>query len=228
MVNCSVATCKNYARKTVNVVYHVFPKNPSLSSEWVVKCKRADNINIANARVCSDHFVDNDYVEDLQNRLLGLPQRKILKENAVPTVNLGLDKVSATSVNISERKNRLNKRCVRKSALNTIKLLSPQKSSPKKSSTTNLSPKKSITTNQSHQNLSPKKFVTVILNANQRKLEDVRPDIEPNNCTDITGHLECVNCFEKSTKIETLVEELNIIKNSSMKLSISLKLRTTS
>lgn len=66
-------------------MYHRFPKNVSVQRSWISRCKREDNINVDSARICSDHFLADDYVRDLKNELLGLPVRKRLKPDAVPS-----------------------------------------------------------------------------------------------------------------------------------------------
>lgn len=40
------------------------------------------------ARICSSHFSEADFERDLVNELLHLPVRKILKGQAIPTLNL--------------------------------------------------------------------------------------------------------------------------------------------
>lgn len=40
------------------------------------------------ARICSSHFLEADFVRDMTNELMNLPLRKILKPDAIPTLNL--------------------------------------------------------------------------------------------------------------------------------------------
>jgi hypothetical protein len=127
MVGCSVAICRNHSTRTTNVAYHVFPKNIKLRDAWIKKCRRGDDFNPRSGSVCSDHFLESDYLDDIKNRLLGLPQRKLLKEGAIPTINLEYKKVGDSS---NEREKRQEQRGVRKSALETLKSLSPKKTSP--------------------------------------------------------------------------------------------------
>ncbi|KFM75205.1 Transposable element P transposase, partial [Stegodyphus mimosarum] len=90
MSNCAVALCQNYRRKTKNqvITYHRFPSDPDLGKLWIVRCKRADNFNTENARICSVHFTPDDYIRDLKPELLGLTPKRFLKANAVPTLPL--------------------------------------------------------------------------------------------------------------------------------------------
>jgi hypothetical protein len=50
---------------------------------------RKYSFNPDSSCVCSNHFVDEDYDRDLRNELLGLPQKRKLKKEAVPSQNLG-------------------------------------------------------------------------------------------------------------------------------------------
>lgn len=87
---CSISSCKNNSRKTLDVVYHCFPKDPAMAKKWRLACKRGDSWSIPKSgRICSDHFLPSDYVRDLVAELLNyVPVKKYLKEDAVPTLNL--------------------------------------------------------------------------------------------------------------------------------------------
>lgn len=130
---CAIVNCPNYARKTrklgVDVIYHTFPKNDiTLSNLWIKKCKRLDNINYKNARICSDHFQPSDYIDDMKNRLLNLPQKKILSKSAVPTLKLPVSRVTGPSSSNSGRHRRgANRRSRRARALGRIMSLCSNK-----------------------------------------------------------------------------------------------------
>ena len=73
MTSCAIATCSNTYKniKDKNMIFLRFPqKNLDLSKEWVHKCRLKDIVNPKNARICSEHFKDDDYTDDMQNRLL--------------------------------------------------------------------------------------------------------------------------------------------------------------
>lgn len=126
--SCAVATCTNTHKKTKErgVIYHVFPKNDDdMVQEWIVKCKRADKFKAETARICSDHFQALDYQDDMKNRLLGFPERKILKPTAVPSLNLPCGK--SNSLLDTVRDQRRSKRCIRRDVLDRITELSPKK-----------------------------------------------------------------------------------------------------
>ncbi|XP_035212976.1 uncharacterized protein LOC118186912 isoform X2 [Stegodyphus dumicola] len=105
---CAVATCNNYYAKTKGkgVCYHRFPKNKKIVDHWIAACKREDEFKIENATICSIHFKDEDYQRDLRNELLGIPLRKFLKEDAIPTINLP----NVQKRKLSERHERQGKR----------------------------------------------------------------------------------------------------------------------
>ncbi|GBN83811.1 hypothetical protein AVEN_14631-1 [Araneus ventricosus] len=122
----AVATCPNYYRKTKGkgVIYHTFPVCPNRNKIWISKCKRQDHINVKYARICSDHFRPSDYMDDMKNRLLGLNQKKILKPDVVPSVNLPLQD---NGEDISSRSERKRKRSILREAKIRLKCPSPKK-----------------------------------------------------------------------------------------------------
>ncbi|TRY74091.1 hypothetical protein TCAL_02586 [Tigriopus californicus] len=81
---CAVAACRN----PNNVRYHRFPTDSSQSKLWVDACNRADHVNPKTAAICERHFTSESYQRDMRNELLGLPVRKRLKKEAVPTLAL--------------------------------------------------------------------------------------------------------------------------------------------
>jgi hypothetical protein len=82
-----VAECaKGGRQKHPDTVMHRFPtSNPTICKVWISKCKR-DFVNHINARICSNHFNEDDYERDLEHELFGLPPRKKLKKTAVPSI----------------------------------------------------------------------------------------------------------------------------------------------
>ena len=84
MKHCAVALCPSPR----GVSYHRLPKDPKMRKVWLLACKRKDNFNHDEARVCETHFLPTDFDRDLKNELLQLPTRKILKKGAFPTLNL--------------------------------------------------------------------------------------------------------------------------------------------
>ncbi|GBN29765.1 hypothetical protein AVEN_10429-1, partial [Araneus ventricosus] len=117
MSTCAVATCSNYYRKTKDkgVIYHVFPVCPNLNKLRISKCKRQDHINVKYVRIYSDDFRPYDYMDDMKNRLIGLNHKKILKPDAVPSVNLPLQD---NGEDVSSKIERKRKRSILQEAKN--------------------------------------------------------------------------------------------------------------
>jgi len=87
---CAVAECDQGGRmKAPDTMLHRFPTSDSERCKiWVSKCKR-DDVNLTNARICSKHFLDTDYEQDMQRAdVLGVAPPKRLKSTAVPSVFL--------------------------------------------------------------------------------------------------------------------------------------------
>lgn len=53
MPGCEVAKCGNFNRKTkgTEIRYFKFPKNSELAKQWIVACKRDDEINLKNGKL---------------------------------------------------------------------------------------------------------------------------------------------------------------------------------
>ena len=89
--NCSVFGCHNTRTQTAgsDIRYFRFPRAKELRQRWIHSCCRTDSINADNAVVCSVHFADTDYKDDMKSRLLGIdtPKRqRTLKDDAVPSL----------------------------------------------------------------------------------------------------------------------------------------------
>ena len=88
-MSCSVFNCKNYFRKTSKVnppiKYYRFPKDENLRKIWLKHTRRAQDVNSNNGRICSVHFTDEDY----SNEIINGESVKTLKPDATPSVNLG-------------------------------------------------------------------------------------------------------------------------------------------
>lgn len=108
---CAVAICPS--PKDQQTVYHRFPKSDELKKKWIVACRRDDRIiNTSTSLICSNHFLPTDYERDLEHELLGLPLRKILKKDAVPSRKLRHGEVATprTATAASNRQSLLQKR----------------------------------------------------------------------------------------------------------------------
>ena len=71
---CAVSGCTNHTRKSKEsgISFHRFPADEITRKQWLHACKRADNFCISNARICSVHFAETDFVRDLKSELLNL------------------------------------------------------------------------------------------------------------------------------------------------------------
>lgn len=80
MVVCAVFGCDNHDR-------HRQEKGISFCKTWVNLCKRKDDFNVKNARICSIHFVPGNIGESHRHILLDYHPKNAhkLKDTAVPT-----------------------------------------------------------------------------------------------------------------------------------------------
>ncbi|XP_055721801.1 zinc finger and BTB domain-containing protein 17-like isoform X1 [Salvelinus fontinalis] len=91
---CSVPYCANYklAQKE-GVIFHSLPTGDiPRCRKWLAAIKNnIYNVNTPvakyqNIRVCSQHFRPEDYLRDYQSELMGKPNRRQLKRDAIPSV----------------------------------------------------------------------------------------------------------------------------------------------
>ncbi|KAJ8944676.1 hypothetical protein NQ318_015884 [Aromia moschata] len=89
-MRCAVYGCNTNNRSTNNFKFFGFPKDENMKAKWKHLCKRKDKFNVKNARICSKHFVDEDYERNLKHELLGYQPKRFrsLKKEAVPSKNL--------------------------------------------------------------------------------------------------------------------------------------------
>lgn len=89
---CSVYGCSNNSAKNKELAYFAFP-NPQKDREraiiWLENIGTGhdvDSFNFKRKVVCSKHFDKSAFKRDLQAELLGLPEKKRLNPDAVPTI----------------------------------------------------------------------------------------------------------------------------------------------
>src|SRR5664279_3433958 len=90
---CSVVGCpsKHRSKSDSNrdlISYHRLPQDETRRTEWINRCRGIEKINDKHARVCSAHFDEHCFFHGLQNRLTEKPQRRVLKDDALPTKHL--------------------------------------------------------------------------------------------------------------------------------------------
>ncbi|XP_037907228.1 THAP domain-containing protein 1-like [Hermetia illucens] len=85
MVRCAINGCESYqGKKGSTLRFFRFPKNKTICEEWRKLCEKSRKIDFKNARVCSKHFLQDDY--KLQDILLEtLESKRRLKDDAVPS-----------------------------------------------------------------------------------------------------------------------------------------------
>lgn len=88
--HCIAPGCTNYYYKDSSKSYHRLPlKKPALLKAWLQKLKRKDPPVNTNSRVCSNHFVEDDYQSQgmmMPDGTFGCMKTNRLKLNAVPSV----------------------------------------------------------------------------------------------------------------------------------------------
>ena len=100
MPGCAVPCCRSHTniRRELGVIFHCFPSDSTLSDVWWQRIRRlAEKENVKDKRVCSMHFMDEDYERDLRWELLNPGKgpmenpKRMLKPTAVPSVLLEVE-----------------------------------------------------------------------------------------------------------------------------------------
>ena len=77
---CAVFGCNsdNQSKHFRNdIKFYSFPRdNVTRQLLWVISCCRSDSFTVKNARVCSQHFSENDFERNLQHELLNYLPKK--------------------------------------------------------------------------------------------------------------------------------------------------------
>lgn len=90
---CCVYMCSNSADKNKDVSFHSFPnrdKSPNRYKTWLLKINRKSFTPGKTAKVCSQHFTEDDFdcSSVYKSKLLGFKTLTLLKKNAIPTIRL--------------------------------------------------------------------------------------------------------------------------------------------
>ncbi|XP_045464103.1 THAP domain-containing protein 1-like [Harmonia axyridis] len=75
---CAVHGCTNKYRNNKKISFHIFPKNPIILEKWLLSMRRENLIPSKGTRLCSEHFLPEDFVVNFG--------RKTLKHDAVPSI----------------------------------------------------------------------------------------------------------------------------------------------
>ncbi|GAB1858937.1 hypothetical protein CAJAP_00088 [Camponotus japonicus] len=96
---CSVKGCKSLWKKHSKITFHRFPpKNENYFKYWIA-ATGIDNL-VSNARVCSLHFIDNDYFTHTKH-----VNRKFLKPDVFPTQHVHKNIIQM----LQDKGNKINK-----------------------------------------------------------------------------------------------------------------------
>lgn len=72
----------------LKIKFHICPSKSEMREKWIEQCDRLeDNWSRERFYVCSAHFTEEDYQRDLKHELLGLEPRKLLKDEAIPSLS---------------------------------------------------------------------------------------------------------------------------------------------
>lgn len=93
MVTCIAWGCRNRSQGLNggggDVGFHSFPvKNPALLQKWLDALQISSDALNKYCRVCSDHFLPGDYKRDFRHELIGTRRKRLLRENAVPSLGI--------------------------------------------------------------------------------------------------------------------------------------------
>ena len=105
MVTCCVYQCNNSSygkHKKEGITFHSFPQDSKRSAVWTSKVNRKDWTPSSYTKICSEHFDDDCFEEDLYHKYVGRgPGKKAikrLKPDAIPSLRLtGVEEKSQSS-----------------------------------------------------------------------------------------------------------------------------------
>jgi len=82
---CAVVGCTSHSRnaKELGISFHRFPKEESLRKQWISVCGLKQEAQ-PNSRVCSNHFEEKDFQQDLKAQILRLSRKAVLKPGVIP------------------------------------------------------------------------------------------------------------------------------------------------
>lgn len=60
-MKCSVKSCQNRSDLQTGLKFHSFPKDHSIRDKWIVSCGRDPTYDVKHKRVCSAHFLKENY-----------------------------------------------------------------------------------------------------------------------------------------------------------------------
>lgn len=91
---CSINSCGNNSNDINNpaIYFYYFPTHDqNIRNEWIKQCNRGEDecFWLSDlSTVCSKHFCEDDYEQNLEADLIDFPSHQILKRNAIPSLYL--------------------------------------------------------------------------------------------------------------------------------------------
>ena len=85
--SCAIDVCPF---KDAERSFHKIPKKPVRRQAWLSACK-VTSFRTVIPKICSHHFKSEDFERNLRAELMGGQAKKVLKEQAVPSLFLTLD-----------------------------------------------------------------------------------------------------------------------------------------
>ena len=91
MPYCAAYGCGRCSIRDSELSFFSFPKETVVLKQWIKKCGRAGWNPTKYSALCSVHFEENCFEEDMYHRLMGQDptkrrRRRLLKPGAVPTI----------------------------------------------------------------------------------------------------------------------------------------------
>ncbi|XP_055375293.1 uncharacterized protein LOC129608018 isoform X2 [Condylostylus longicornis] len=195
----------------------MFPKDKKILEKWIIACNRSDKFSIKNARVCSDHFTEDDW--RLQDILMNIPKgNRKLKKDAIPSKNLPFQIELLTIMERQEKwKKKKIKALVQDIEMHRLDLEGGQEI---------LSYKNGLSSGQQPEINSMnvgKENDAIGSVLHEEEIEYLNNTIESekisNNKTDVQTQTECDAEFAYKLKIEELEKQLEALKNLDTKCS---------
>jgi len=89
-VHCVAPGCTNfYYRDALNVSFHRLPSDKQQLKRWLQSLKRKNMPNLHYGRVCSEHFVEEDFVQKgrfKDDESFEMARTNVLKHTACPSI----------------------------------------------------------------------------------------------------------------------------------------------
>jgi len=85
---CAVLSCRHVFQKfdpNASYKFHNFPQDPVLRELWLKRCRVKEDFHPNSAKVCTDHFLPDDYDRNFKEEIKNPLFKRKLKPSAVPS-----------------------------------------------------------------------------------------------------------------------------------------------